>query len=77
MASAYLEPARLGVGICPQAAKPPLQSFGPDSCGTAAYTPAMMNGGGAGTLARPALPYMYGDHYIIMADRLAVDGSRD
>jgi hypothetical protein len=44
MATTYVNAARLGIGVCPgtQAnptpSKPPLQPYGPDSCGTAPYT---------------------------------------
>ena len=44
MATTYVNAARLGVGVCPGTeakpipSKPPLQPYGPDSCGTAPYT---------------------------------------
>jgi hypothetical protein len=39
----YINSARIGVGVCPQAAKPPLQPYGPDSCGTQPWTPVMVS----------------------------------
>ena len=49
MATTYVNAARLGVGVCPGTeanptpSKPPLQPYGPDSCGTAPYTPELVD----------------------------------
>lgn len=49
MATTYVDAGRLGIGVCPGApaapapSKPPLQPYGPDSCGTAPYTAALVD----------------------------------
>ena len=49
MATTYVNAGRLGIGVCPGSpaapapSKPPLQPYGPDSCGTAPYTAALVD----------------------------------